>query len=152
MYLFLYGLWLILNGKLTWEICIFGVGIVAALGLLMYALLDYTPKKEWRYLRRVPLFLFYLLVLLWEIIKANLTVIEILFDRKRALQQSLITFTVDLKTQFARFVLANSITLTPGTITVQADGNRFTVHCLSREMLDGIEESTFVHLLRKLEA
>ena len=49
-------------------------------------------------------------------------------------------------------IMANSITLTPGTITASVDGNTYTVHCLSREMIDGIESSTFVRLLQKLEA
>ena len=59
---------------------------------------------------------------------------------------------VDLKTEFARFILANSITLTPGTITVLSEGNTLTVHCLRRELLGDLSESVFVRLLRKMEA
>ena len=63
----------------------------------------------------------------------------------------LVTVRVPLRTEFARFMLANSITLTPGTITVDADSDRFTVHCLHGRLIEGISDSTFVHLLQKME-
>ena len=49
-------------------------------------------------------------------------------------------------------VLANSITLTPGTITVNLEGNEFYVHCLDKEFAEGMEQSIFVELLEKMEA
>ena len=48
-------------------------------------------------------------------------------------------------------LLANSITLTPGTITVSVEGNRFCVHCLDWELADGVEDSVFVELLKEME-
>ena len=59
---------------------------------------------------------------------------------------------IPLKSRTAKAVLANSISITPGTITVKIDGDIFTVHCLSEEMLDGIESSSFMKLLTKMEA
>ncbi|MBQ8547563.1 MAG: Na+/H+ antiporter subunit E, partial [Lachnospiraceae bacterium] len=56
-----------------------------------------------------------------------------------------------LKTDLARTVLANSITLTPGTITVELTEDEFKVHCLDKEMAEGIEDSVFVRLLLKME-
>lgn len=61
-------------------------------------------------------------------------------------------FTSDLKSGLARVILANSITLTPGTITVGLEGSDFYVHCLDREFAKGMESSVFVELLRKMEA
>ena len=49
-------------------------------------------------------------------------------------------------------ILANSITLTPGTITVSLEGNDFYVHCLDKEFAEGIDSSAFVELLQKMEA
>ena len=48
-------------------------------------------------------------------------------------------------------MLANSITLTPGTITVDLEGNHFTVYSLDKSMIDGFENSTLVKLARKME-
>lgn len=151
MYLLLFCLWLALNGAVTWEILLIGAAIVAALGFLMYALLGHTPKKDLRFLMRVPLFLVYVLVLLYEMIRANLRVIGIILRKKQNLRQSLVIFDTDLRTRFGRFLLANSITLTPGTITVRVEGSRFTVHCLHRDMIEGINEGALMKLLRKME-
>lgn len=151
MYLLLFILWLILNGKITVEICLFGAGITAALGGLAYFLFGYTPKKDIRYLSKVPFFMWYICVLTWEILKANIAVIGIIWNSKRTVKQSLVVVETGLKTGFARFVMANSITLTPGTITVKAEGSKFVVHCLNREMIEGIEDGRLCRLLKKIE-
>ena len=49
-------------------------------------------------------------------------------------------------------MLANSITLTPGTITVSVEGDKFLVHCLDKELAAGLEDSVFVELLEEMEA
>ncbi len=152
MYLLLYVLWVIFNGKLTLEIALVGIAVVAAVGALSYGLFRYTPKREWKLLRRLGLFLAYTVVLLWEIIKANFAVMYFIVSEKPAIDPELVTLTVELKTEFARFMLANSITLTPGTITVAVEGDQFVVHCLCPAMLEGIESGAFVQLLRKMEA
>ena len=61
-------------------------------------------------------------------------------------------FRSDLRTEFARVVLVNSITLTPGTITVGLEGSDFYVHCLDKEFAEGMDHSVFVELLEKMEA
>jgi multicomponent Na+:H+ antiporter subunit E len=48
-------------------------------------------------------------------------------------------------------MLADSITLTPGTITVSLEGNEYVVHCLDKELAEGINTSVFVTLLKRLE-
>ena len=62
----------------------------------------------------------------------------------------LIAFDSHLPTEFQNVVLANSITLTPGTVTVQMKDGHFLVHCLRLEYAEGIEESSFVKLLRRV--
>ena len=57
----------------------------------------------------------------------------------------------DLKTETARVILANSITLTPGTITVSLTEQELLVHCLDKTLAEGMEDSSFVKLLKKLE-
>lgn len=152
MYLLLYLIWVAFNGKITGEICLLGVFIVGGVALIAWALFRYTPATEWYICKRVPLFLAYLAVLLWEIIRANFAVLGFILCKKRTAEASMMSFDVELETEWARFILANSITLTPGTITVFTYGRRFTVHALTSEMLDGIESSTFVTLLKKMEA
>ena len=152
MYLLLYIFWIILNGKLTWETGIIGAVLTALIGLLMRALFGYTPAKDLRILKKVPLFLVYLVLLVREIIKASLSMFSYIFRTEKNVQPVLVTFEPHLKTRLGRFILANSITLTPGTITVEADEHSFTVHCLNRRALDVSPEGVFLRWIRRLEA
>lgn len=152
MYLLIFALWLIFNGKITVEILLFGLAITFGLGLAVKLLLGYGPQKELRLYRVLPLFLLYLLVLLWEVLKANLYVIGLILRGRRALDPALIRIRVDLKTEFGRFILANSITLTPGTLTVESEGDVLTIHCLHPALLENTESGVFVRLLRRMEA
>ncbi len=152
MYLLLLCFWLILNGRLTAEVILLGLLVTAGVGGLAYVLFGYTPRREWRIDRKIPIFVLYVFVLLWEILKANWAMIGFIVNEKRTIAPTLVTFTTGLHTGFGRFILANSITLTPGTITIRMDGDRLTVHCLKRSMLDTSPDSVFERWIRKLEA
>lgn len=152
MSVLLFLLWLILNGKVTLEIVLLGAVLVVLVLLAMTRLTNYSLKRELKIWRKVPLALAYVFVLIWEILKANAVVARIILDRRVKVEQTVVYVNIDLNTDFCKMLMANSITLTPGTMTASVDGNTFTVHCLSREMLDGIETSTFVRLLQRLEA
>ena len=152
MSVLLFLLWLILNANITLEIVLLGVVLVALVLLAMTRLTDYSFKRECKLWKKLPVAIAYVFVLLWEILKANRMVARIILNRKIKVEQTVAYVDIDLKTDFCKMIMANSITLTPGTITASVDGNTYTVHCLSREMIDGIESSTFVRLLQKLEA
>lgn len=151
MFLILFGVWLILNGKITAEICIFGIVISAALFYFICRFMDYSVKKELLLFRLLPLFVQYFWVLVKEIVKANVCVLKIILSPELQPEPALVYFDTDLRSQLSKVMLADSITLTPGTITVSVEENRFCVHCLDRELADGMEESVFVELLKKME-
>lgn len=152
LYLLLFILWIFLNGKITVEICLIGLAGTLLSGVLMYVLFRYSPRRDIRILSKAPFFLLYLGALFVEILKANLKVIHIILHPEKEISQGIVLFEPHLRTAAARFILANSITLTPGTITVRAEKQRFTVHCLDRSLMDGYENGTLMRLLRKLEA
>jgi len=102
-------------------------------------------------LRRLPLLISYLIILIWEIIKANIIMIKITTSKELEFEPCIIYFQTDLKEQFTKVLLANSITLTPGTITVSLENDLYCVHCLDKSMAEGIDESIFVKKLRKIE-
>ncbi len=144
--------WLILNGRVTAEICLFGVGISAALIFFMCRFMDYSLKKELLLFRLIPFLIGYFWVLIKEIVKANVCVLKIILSPELQPEPALVYFDTKLKSGVARMMLANSITLTPGTITVSVEKQRFCVHCLDRELAEGMEESVFVKLLERMEA
>ncbi|MCI9533208.1 MAG: Na+/H+ antiporter subunit E [Lachnospiraceae bacterium] len=151
MFFLIFIVWLILNGKVTVEICLFGVGISAALIFFMCRFMDYSLRKEWLLFRLSPLLIRYFWVLVKEIVKANVSVMKIILSPELQPEPALVFFDTELRTGMTKMMLANSITLTPGTITVSVEGNRFCVHCLDRELAEGMEESVFVELLEEME-
>ena len=71
---------------------------------------------------------------------------------KRRIDPTVVRVRTDLKTQFARYLLANAITLTPGTLTVQCEDGVLTVHCIRPGLLEDTENGRIVRLLRRMEA
>jgi len=150
LYAVLFILWIIFNGRVTLEIVIFGAVICAAVFLFMVRFMDYSLKLERNIYRLLPRLIAYLGLLIVEIIKSSLNVVGYVTGKKKP-DPLLLRFRVPLKTDFAKTLLANSITLTPGTITENVKGDIFRVHCLDRTMADGIEECSFVKALIKME-
>lgn len=151
MFFILLLLWIIFNGKFTVEILIFGIVISVAVYLFLWKFMDFSPKKELKTLLLVPQGFMYLCTLFWEIIKANCTVLMYIFNSKIEVEPVMVRFKGKLKEKEHKSTLANSITLTPGTITVDLDGDDYLVHCLDKDLAPGLNDSVFVKRLSKME-
>ena len=150
MLLLFFILWIILNGRVTLELVLLGIPIAAAVFLFARAAFGYSVRTEGYVLKYLPLTVLYLINLMVEIIRASLNVIAIIINPSRKPDPVLIEFDSGLPTEFQNVVLANSITLTPGTVTVEMTEGHFLVHCLIPEFAEGIGESSFVRLLRRV--
>ena len=151
MFIPFFLIWVIFNGQLTAEIAAFGVVIAGVMYWFLCRFLNYSPRYDLFLWRKAPLLAQYMLTLVWEILKANLSVFRLIYTAEYELEPAVLHFKTDLRTTFARVLLANSITLTPGTITVALSGSEYTVHCLDKELAEGISSSVFVKLLKKIE-
>ena len=151
MFIVYFALWVILNGKWTTEIGIFGVIFAAALYAFSCRFMGYGFKKDLHYLRRLPTTICYGATLLAEIFKANVTVMKMILDKNFEPQPQLVHFESGLKETRHRVALADSITLTPGTITCQLEGDHYLVHCLDAAMVDGLDNGVFVEKLSQME-
>lgn len=151
MYLLFFVLWIIFNGKVTTEIVIFGLVIAAVMYAFICKFMDYSIQKEIKYLKKAYYLFQYMIVVMKEIVKANFATMKLLLSANYAIEPVIIHFETRLQSNTAKFLLANSITLTPGTITVDIEENKFVVHCLDKTMAEGIESSVFVELLEKIE-
>lgn len=151
MYLVYFLLWVIFNGSFTLEIAVLGLIISAAVFAFTCKFMDYSVTQELRNYKKVFLLIRYALVLVIEIVKANIGVIHLILTQREETEPMLVTFHTDLRTPAGRAFLANAITLTPGTITVSLENSRYTVHCLDESMAEGINESEFVEYIRRLE-
>ncbi len=76
-------------------------------------------------------FISYPFILLLNIITANLKVAAMILDPSMPIKPEIFSFKSTLKTDLAKIILGNAITLTPGTITLDIEEETFTVHSLS---------------------
>ena len=152
MYLIYFALWVIFNANLTLEVCLFGIVIAGLIFAFTCKFMDYSIEKEKKLIRRSFLFLRYVVELLIEIVKANMTAIHMIVTEREEIQPTLVRFHCDeLKGPVSKVLLANAITLTPGTITVTLEDADYTVHCLDESLAEGIDDSSFVKLLKEME-
>ena len=151
MLLLFFLAWIIFNGNITLEIVLFGAVIALGMFAFIFKFLNHSIQKELRFYKLVPVFFQYIFLLIKEIVQANLTVCRLILSRKEIVEPVIVHVHTNLKTETARVILANSITLTPGTITVSMTDDVLLVHCLDKSLSEGMEDSVFVRLLRKME-
>ena len=149
MSILLFLLWILLNGRVTVEIVLTGAAVTAFLMGFMARYMGWSARRERDVLRLLPLFLLYLLNLLRETIQAAATVLLVALTPSMRPEPVLVEFHSGLPREYQNVILANSITLTPGTITVFQEGDHFLVHALRKEYTEGLNRSSFVRLLRK---
>ncbi len=150
MYLGIIILWIILNGRLDGEILIFGILLSVVVSLFAQKVLGYTAEKDERIRKNLGVFLLYIPLLLWEILKASLSVAALSLSKRKP-DPVIVEFHSGFESDLENVLLANSITLTPGTITLFQEGDHFVVHCLRKEYGEGLEDSSFVKLIRKMK-
>lgn len=151
MYVLFLLFWILLNGRLDLEIFIFGIFISLAVYLFSCRFLGYSLKKDAVFARIFLYVVQYAFLLIAEIIKANIGVLKEVYSEKTEVEPCVIRFTSPFESEFLNVILADSITLTPGTITVELSGREFTVHCLDKSMAEGLDRSSFVTFLHKIE-
>ena len=152
MWIVLFVFWIILNGKADPEVIILGVIMSSAVYFFLYKFMNVTPKREFVAIRSLWGVVKYLVFLMIEVIKANLATAKMILNFEEEPEPVLVKFHTDLQTDVANTALANSITLTPGTITVELDKHSgYVVHALDKSFAEGIDQSDFVKKLSTLE-
>ena len=89
--------------------------------------------------------------LIKEIILANLLVIKHIWLGNRSISPALKTIKSSQKTDIGKVIYANSITLTPGTVTVKLEGNEFMVHALLSKSIEELEAGEMDRRVTSLE-
>ena len=150
MMLLAFAFWVGLNGRLTLEIAGLGAGIAVLAFVFLCACCEWSPDREKKLYRAVPLLTAYAGTVLWQIIKANLALCKVVYAGRP--EPVVRVIRTKLRTRFAKMLLANSITLTPGTVTLSCEGDELVVHCLTPRMAEGLEDNIFERKLVKMEA
>lgn len=151
MVVLLFLFWLVLSMRLSLDVIISGIAVSVLVSAFTYKIIGLDIKHEMSVYKRAPKILVYLARLVIEVVKANFHVIALILSSKVEIKPQLIYFNSPLKSDGAKVALANSITLTPGTITVELDGDRIGVHAIDEKSAEGITDSVFVKKLKNIQ-
>jgi multicomponent Na+:H+ antiporter subunit E len=125
------ALWFALSGE-TSPLFVFLAIVSVLLALWISARLRIIGRdaSPWH---RAHRFLIYFAWLAVEIVKSNIAVIARVLGPRSAINPDVIRVRTSVKSDLGRALFANSITLTPGTVTLDTDGDIFVVHTLVRQ-------------------
>ena len=148
LFLFLFGFWLLMSGHYT--VLITSLGVISCL-LCVYL----TIKGNFLDNETIPIYFFprliqYTIWLIKEIFISNITTAKVILSKSE--EPELFSVKATQKTNEGKVTYANSITLTPGTVTTQIKDNVFEVHALTKEFGDegrGSEMDRMVTWLEK---
>ena len=138
--LVLVAFWLLLSGMFTPFLMAAGVGSALAVTLICQRM-DLIDREGHPMHLVWPALLSYWPWLLKEIAKSGWDVTKRILDPRLPISPALIAFRPSQQTDMGLVIHANSITLTPGTISVEVEPNRFLVHALTQEGADGLAGS-----------
>ncbi len=82
----------------------------------------------------------YLFWLLGQIVVANIHILKLVFGPQKKLHPQVVCYETKLESDFEKFLLANSITLTPGTVTIKIIGNTYYIHAIDDVSAAGLDE------------
>ena len=142
--------WILLSGEFTF--ILITSGVVASL-IVAYLSHDiFVGKADLKTeTGRVFKFIVYIPWLLWEIILANVEIAYLVLNPKPLIDPQLVHFKNDLKTDLGIVTLAHSITLTPGTVTVDANREEFVIHAIWQKSAEGIISGEMQRKVKKIE-
>lgn len=137
----LMAFWLLMSGY--FDLIHIAYGVVSVIGVMMvnrslatYAFFEDDHNESFR-IRPIRALL-YLFWILGQILIAGWRVAVLILRPSLPAKPAMVTFRADLPTARAKMILGNSITLTPGTLTVDIEGDQFTVHSVDSFSYEGI--------------
>ena len=143
-------MWLLMSGHYDSRLLL-TLGVATVVGVALLVTRMQLTDREGVPFHIVPGLLFYLPWLVVEVFKSNLAVARVILSPRLPIRPRVVDFHGHQKTDLGRFIYANSITLTPGTITVRLDAEGFRIHALTEEALDGTEEGEMDRRVCRLE-
>jgi multicomponent Na+:H+ antiporter subunit E len=140
LFVILLGIWLVLSGHYTPLLISFGVGSCLIVTLLAVRMNVADPEGV--PIRLLPRTLLFIPWLLKEVFLSNVDVARraLTPGRKTRVSPRLFDVETSQKSDLGRVLYANSITLTPGTVSIRVYGSRITVHAIAEDVAEDLEK------------
>ncbi|NOQ27371.1 MAG: hypothetical protein GQ564_18570 [Bacteroidales bacterium] len=120
-------IWILINNSLDLEVL--GVGFILSLSLAFIFGRRTNVLDEFKFTPKAFFYTgVYLLVFFWDLVKSNIHVALIVLKPSLPINPGIVKTKTVLKSKMARMILTNSITLTPGTLTVDIEDDILYIH------------------------
>lgn len=145
--------WIILSQNFNFERIVVGVVVCAIIFVFNNELLNDSRKNSSisASISNMKYLLLYIVILIKEIFKSNFHVAKIVLSPKINISTSIVTTNTKLKNELNKTILANSITLTPGTLTLDMTEDRLVIHCLDLKAVESVENNILESILFEKE-
>ncbi len=154
-YIILFLFWIVVSGAYDLQHILFGLVLALLVAVFSRDLFIQPGEKAVPRLKTVALTLAYLAFLAKEIIMSNIAVAKIVLNPKMPISPGIAKFKTPLKKDVFKVFLANSITLTPGTFTIDIIDDYFYVHAITtfdpKYYKAGVEEWAMLNKLKRIE-
>ena len=147
---FLSLLWLLLSGHWS-DPLLLGLGAASVLLVVFIARREEVADREGYPVHLVPRAVLYWPWLLKEIVVANIDVAKAILRSPMAIAPTVFTVTGSQKSELGRVIYANSIRMDGEPVTIDLDGDRLTVHALTKAGLEGVESGAMDRRVAWLE-
>lgn len=124
-FIFLFLLWCALIFPVTLEKAITGIIVSFIISALLYV---YVKDKKVFNPKRIINFISFVLIFTFELIKANLSMAKLVLTPSLPISPKIIKVKTTIKSNTGRAFLANAITLTPGTLSVDLKEDEIFIH------------------------
>lgn len=146
--LVLFGFWMALSGRTETKFVVYGVLTAVVTTWLTYPLLLVPnkdgSKKYFVFGVSLPKAVLYFFWLMWQLVLANIDVLLATTAQELEIDPKVVRFYFKADNPMASVILANSITLTPGTVTMNVtDDGLFEIHALTVGAASGIAAGDF---------
>ena len=143
-----FGFYLLLAGSLAAFELVTGAISASVVAIALWGVSLTTPIRPVRALQRVVRLALYVPYLLWEIAKANVGIAYVVLHPSLPIDPEMVEFDAAVWSPTSVTTLANSITLTPGTLTVDVSRRHFTVHTLTPGSRDDLFDGALERAVR----
>ncbi|MDW7740005.1 MAG: Na+/H+ antiporter subunit E [Bacillota bacterium] len=143
--------WVAVSGSLEWPQLVVGLAAASFVTYFNRQMIITAEERPPIRLKTVIWLVGYFLKLIFDIVVANFQVAWIVLHPKMPIEPNFVSLTVDIDKVTSRVLLANSITLTPGTLTVLADEKEFLVHALTFKNGEGLADWPLIGRLERME-
>ncbi len=143
------GFWTVLSERVTIASVI--IGLIIAVAIYIYVGDSYKSLQVLNGIKLFPLWILFLGQLVSAIVIANFQVAYIVLSKSMPISPSMVEYKTKIKSELLKTILANSITLTPGTMSVDIQEDTLWIHCLNNEYAESLEGNVFEKTLMKIQ-